>query len=1142
MRSLIVLTLAFFATALNLRAQSDPGWIERFPTINIKEGDKSYSLKMNELHVSVEVMGNIARTTLDMTFANDLDRVLEGELYFPLGEGQTVSRYAMEMNGNLREAVPVEQEKARVAFENTVRQRIDPALLEWTAGNSFKSRVYPIPAKGTKRVVVGYEQELNHTPEGDICLLPLAFPDTLAVFEVKVQVLNATAEPKVKKTFLPGFLFKKDGAHYLAHLTEKKVLVNKPLEFLIPASGDKYLLFSSAGQGGQYFYTHITPSALVGNANDPKDLPNSLLLLWDASASAEKRDTAKTFAILSEYFRVLCDVEVQLMPFRNEPEIVQRFSIRGGKWQELRKTLTALPTDGGTCIGCVASAMMSQRLAAEAILLVSDGVFNIGDTHFPAPNVPVHTLSAQAATSFSSLKAISQASGGEFVNALELTTAQALALLTEQPLRFLRAEVIGNGTVQTWPSIPTSISDDGFSLAGFTAQPALTLVLHFGTGGNSVQRIQMQINIANSVNSGLVERMFAQKQLAELDLQYEQNKAQITALGKRYGLVTRNTSLLILDRVEDYVRYEIVPPADLIDEYNRLISARTEEKTANEAAHLQTVVAAFAERKAWWERDFSEMRNQLLFKTIKNIHYNNNFENNNLSLNDIRARFNEVRVPALHDTLKTDANGSITRQVLIDGNWQNIEKFVLNGETKTYEWLKWVDDEWEYYSRDQYSYDESSNGQADSAAVTALSGRAAGVQASATRANRAEAETREEARRERSHGAVMAASAPPPPPPSPRPAQQLQSGAINTTETLNEEREFLGDFEEASGGDFGGEELQEVAPEPDPSLDSAPIEIADFDDADANLSARVATLPSATTAAIALAAWTPNAPYLDTLKQAANLYSVYLKMRPRYENTPSFFLDVSDLVRAKGDSTLALRILTNIAELKLRDHALLRVLAHRLEQTGRVDLAIFAFREVLAMRGEDPQSYRDLALAYAAAGRKDSAARYLREVVNRSWDSRFPEIEAFAACELNALGSEFAQQQLPASLQHAMPCDLRVVLDWDTDNCDMDLWVTDPTGEKCYYQHRQTAIGGWISRDFTGGYGPEEFWIKTALKGSYTVQINYYGSRSQTLSGPTTVQARLITGYGTPAQKTQAITLRLSTSKEVINVGTVVVE
>ena len=52
------------------------------------------------------------------------------------------------------------------------------------------------------------------------------------------------------------------------------------------------------------------------------------------------------------------------------------------------------------------------------------------------------------------------------------------------------------------------------------------------------------------------------------------------------------------------------------------------------------------------------------------------------------------------------------------------------------------------------------------------------------------------------------------------------------------------------------------------------------------------------------------------------------------------------------------------------------------------------------------------------------------------------------------------------------------MLTWDADQTDIDLWVTEPSGEKCFYGHNRTTIGGLLSRDFTDGYGPEEYCLR----------------------------------------------------------------
>jgi Ca-activated chloride channel family protein len=118
-----------------------------------------------------------------------------------------------------------------------------------------------------------------------------------------------------------------------------------------------------------------------------------------------------------------------------------------------------------------------------------------------------------------------------------------------------------------------------------------------------------------------------------------------------------------------------------------------------------------------------------------------------------------------------------------------------------------------------------------------------------------------------------------------------------------------------------------------------------------------------------------------------------------------------------------------------------------------------------------------------------------------------------------------------------MVCDVRIVLTWDADNTDMDLWVTGPDGERCSYDNPETMTGGHMSEDFTQGYGPEEYVIRRALKGKYRVEVDYYGNQQQVLAGATTIQAVLITDWGRATEKREAVTLRLKDEEEMVKVG-----
>lgn len=203
----------------------------------IKVGKQIISIK--KLNVNVSVVGDIAITTYDMEFYNPKNRVLEGELSFPLGENQSVTRFALDISGNLREAVVVEKEKARVAFESTVRKRIDPALLEQTKGNNYKARIYPIPARGYKRVVVAFQQKLVLSNESYYYKLPFNFKNKLEEFSLSFDIFNQNNKPVFTKGMVKEFLYDSKNERYYARINKRKTSVIKPVLIKIPLNINK---------------------------------------------------------------------------------------------------------------------------------------------------------------------------------------------------------------------------------------------------------------------------------------------------------------------------------------------------------------------------------------------------------------------------------------------------------------------------------------------------------------------------------------------------------------------------------------------------------------------------------------------------------------------------------------------------------------------------------------------------------------------------------------------------------------------------------------------------------------------------------------------------------------------------------------
>ena len=243
----------------------------------------------------------------------------------------------------------------------------------------------------------------------------------------------------------------------------------------------------------------------------------------------------------------------------------------------------------------------------------------------------------------------------------------------------------------------------------------------------------------------------------------------------------------------------------------------------------------------------------------------------------------------------------------------------------------------------------------------------------------------------------------------------------------------------------------------------------------------------------------------------------------------------------KGLTAMGVRVLSNLAEMELENRHILRILGYRLMQANQPRLAVPILQRVLELAPNEPQSYRDLALAQAADKQWQEAIDNLNEVVVRRWHGRFPEIELTALDELNAIAATADTSvdtgRVDSRLLRNLPVDLRVALSWDADNTDIDLWVTDPNGEKAYYGNRITYQGGRMSQDHTGGYGPETFSLKQAKPGKYKVEANFYGHNQQIVAGATTLQLKLTTRFGTRDAQEQTVTMRLKGRSEVVQVG-----
>jgi hypothetical protein len=79
------------------------------------------------------------------------------------------------------------------------------------------------------------------------------------------------------------------------------------------------------------------------------------------------------------------------------------------------------------------------------------------------------------------------------------------------------------------------------------------------------------------------------------------------------------------------------------------------------------------------------------------------------------------------------------------------------------------------------------------------------------------------------------------------------------------------------------------------------------------------------------------------------------------------------------------------------------------------------------------------------------------------------------------------------------PMELIVLLTWPTEGEIIDLWVREPTGETCKWDHRATERGGRLL-DFSSdaiGFGSQGYVLSTIMAGTFRFKIHYWGAYSQ---------------------------------------------
>lgn len=155
-RSAILVLAALVLSAVALRAQ---GWIEPIrPT-------PGWGVEKLRSAVSVTVLGRVAQVTVEEWFQNRGGGLGEGDYHYPLPGEATFGSFSLWQGDAELRGETMDASQARAIYEEIVRRKRDPALIELAGHGLIRARVFPINPGETRKVTLRYTQILDR--QGD---------------------------------------------------------------------------------------------------------------------------------------------------------------------------------------------------------------------------------------------------------------------------------------------------------------------------------------------------------------------------------------------------------------------------------------------------------------------------------------------------------------------------------------------------------------------------------------------------------------------------------------------------------------------------------------------------------------------------------------------------------------------------------------------------------------------------------------------------------------------------------------------------------------------------------------------------------------------------------------------------------------
>jgi Ca-activated chloride channel family protein len=276
-------------------------------------------LTLDEMSIAITIDNGNAKVKMQQIFANHTALPIEGNYVFALPGRALISDFAIWDDATRIPGVILERKRAEEIYNDIRAQALDPGLLQMGERDAdearrsavFSARVVPIPAYGTKRVELEYQERLTLEQAESLLAIPLR-PDVYraqTAGRLSITLELKSGHPLRDFQFAgkayPMQIASRDAHSVKANFSGKAVALNEDfsLKYTLDAAKDALEVVTYKDGADPGFFQ---ASALLSlPASNAPLAPRSVVALFDTSLSMQWEKLEREFQALEALLRSL---------------------------------------------------------------------------------------------------------------------------------------------------------------------------------------------------------------------------------------------------------------------------------------------------------------------------------------------------------------------------------------------------------------------------------------------------------------------------------------------------------------------------------------------------------------------------------------------------------------------------------------------------------------------------------------------------------------------------------------------------------------------------------------------------------------------------------------------------------------------